>query len=160
MDAENISLLSRHNVMNPVEVESRYEIYVDTYNKQINIEALTMLDIAKKEILPAVMKYSDFIADNIIKLESVGGVAHPYQTGLLNKLSEKITRCGTAVEELENALKKASEKSNSKTVRAGIYRDSVIAGMKKLRTVCDEMEELTDKEYWPMPSYSDILFYL
>ncbi len=157
---ESIELLNKHNVMNPTEIESRYEIYLDTYIKEVNIEALTMLDIAKKEIIPAVMKYSGFIADNIIKLKEIEGADISYQTSLLKKLTENITLSGNAAERLEKAVNKASETKTGMYDKAVVYKSKVIPAMADLRKICDVLEELTDKEYWPMPSYSDILFYL
>ncbi len=157
---ESINLFSRHNVMNRTEVDSRYDIYLDTYVKEVNIEALTMIDMAKKEILPAVMKYSDFIAENISKLSKVEGADFSYQLALLRKITSGISESGNAVEKLEKEVAYASKSKCTVLEKASLYRDNVLPAMSELREVCDKLEELTDKKYWPIPTYSDILFYM
>ncbi len=157
---ESVELFSKHNVMNRTEVDSRYDIYLDTYVKEVNIEALTMIDMAKKEILPAVMKYSDFIAENISKLSKIEGTDYSYQLSLLKKLTFNISVCGNAVERLERGVSSASSSKEVILKKATLYRDKVLPAMADLREVCDKLEELTDKKYWPIPTYSDILFYM
>jgi len=157
---DSLELFNKFNVMNRTEVESRYEIYLDTYVKEIIIEARTMVDMAKKEILPAVMKYSGFVAENINIISKSDGADTSYQTELLKELTKNIALCGKNVKELEITLEKASGCGEDILQKAKVCRDTVLPSMKELRKVCDAMEELTDKEYWPMPSYSDILFYL
>ena len=157
---EAIRLFSSHNVMNRTEVESRYDIYLDTYIKEVNIEALTMIDMAKKEILPAVMKYSDFLADNISKLSKIEGVDYSYQLSLIKKITSALSVSGNAVERLEREVVSASKSKSAIDEKAAIYRDKVLPAMADLREVCDKLEELTDKKYWPIPTYSDILYYM
>ena len=158
---ENIGLFERHNVLNRVEVESRYEIYMETYIKEINIEAHTMIDMADKEILPSVMKYSDFVAGNIAKLAGLEGVDTEYQKSLLKKLSLNINAGGKLSDKLKKTLNEYPDISADDIYEtACYYRDTILPVMRELRSVCDALEEITDKSYWPIPSYSDILFYL
>ena len=120
-----------------------------------------MIDMADKEILPSVMKYSDFVAGNIAKLAGLEGVDTEYQKSLLKKLSLNINAGGKLSDKLKKTLNEYPDISADDIYEtACYYRDTILPVMRELRSVCDALEEITDKSYWPIPSYSDILFYL
>lgn len=155
---KNIKLFEKHQVLSPVEVHSRYEIHLENYIKQINIEALTMLDMAKRQILPAVIEYSTMVAGSISAVQAVSNAKLTVQEKLLTRLTEGITGLGRTIEALEQALEKAEHVAGSTLAHAEYYRDVVFAAMKDLRAEADQLETIVSDEYWPIPTYADILF--
>ncbi len=155
---KNIKLFEEHKVFSRTEVEARYEIYLDNYNKAINIEALTALDMIKKDYLPAISLYSADLASAISSKKAVSSsVDCSYEEKVLETLSEI---CGkvfkqTAIldEELQNTsrITDALEKANS-------YKSKIIPIMDKIRENIDKAETITSTDYWPFPSYGKILF--
>ena len=153
---ENIALFERQRVLSKEEVESRYEILMDEYVKQINIEALTMLDIAKKDILPAASKFSKELTDTIANKKAIG-IDLTYELETAKKISEYLTEAYQALVTLENDVEKLHgiddfEKS------AFYVRDFIIQDMANLRKPCDELEVITSNSDWPFPTYGKLLF--
>ena len=153
---ENIALFERQRVLSKEEVESRYEILMDEYVKQINIEALTMLDIAKKDILPAASKFSKELTDTIANKKAIG-IDLTYELETAKKISEYLTDAYQALVTLENDVEKLHgiddfEKS------AFYVRDFIIQDMANLRKPCDELEVITSNSDWPFPTYGKLLF--
>ena len=156
LDEKNIELYTKNKVFSEKELRSRYEILLGSYSKVINIEALTMIDMAKKLIIPAVSKYTkDLLKTEKIKNEL--GVVTCYEKEIGNKLSELLCEAYKLTLELEekraevHKLKGAYEKASA-------YESVVLETMNRLRAVVDEAESLTAREYWPMPDYGELLF--
>ena len=153
---KNIDLFTSHNVLSEVEIRSRYEIMIENYNKVIKIEALTMLSIAKQELLPSITKYVKDLADTInSKKQAVKTIDCTYEEKIITKLSALVSSAFAKCNDLDLAL--ISEPSDS-LEEAFYMKDRVLAIMCELRATIDEAELICSKEYWPMPSYGDMLF--
>lgn len=151
-------LFEKYEVLSRKELHSRYDIYVETYSKQINIEALAAIDMAKKQIIPAVIEYATFLADSIGSFQSVS-VSPSVQEDLLKKLSATLSSAYKNLGKLEAAVAKAQDASQ--TVKcAECYRDKVVPSVQALRTDVDALETMVPKDLWPLPSYTDLLFKL
>ena len=152
---KNIDLVVRHGIYTEAEFRARYAIHLDAYNKHVNIEAKTMVDMAVHQILPAAMHYS---ADLCGSLEAKIRLGLPCNTEkrLVQQLSTYTDALYDAVEILRGAL--AAMPADSEAA-ARYCHDTVIPGMNAIRSAADMLEELTDKSYWPYPTYSDLLYY-
>ncbi|MCI7345422.1 MAG: glutamine synthetase III [Eubacterium sp.] len=158
LEKKNIDMLSLHKVLSPVEIESRYETTLENYCKTVNIEALTMVDMAKKEILPAVEGYAGDLSKTLsAKLDAVSGLSCKYEKATILKLSSLTDEIAEATSALESSLIKMKTISDI-TEESYFIRDVIIQKMAELRVVCDEAETLTAEKYWPFPTYSDLLF--
>ena len=151
-----VKLFEKFGIFTRVELESREEITYETYSKSINIEALTMIDMAKKQILPAVIRYTKSLADTVIAVKAAGADAD-VQMDLLNQVSAKLAEAREALASLEKAEKEAAAVKNVKE-QAFCYKDKVFAAMEALRKPVDELEMLVDKDVWPIPTYGDLIF--
>ncbi len=151
---ENIALYARQQVMSETELRSRYEILADNYCKVTVIEGLTMLDMARRDILPAVSRNTALLCDIIHSKSGLVEGTLPEQD-TLNKLHSLLTRMYEAVDKLEAALKSAE--SGESIQRANKYRQQVLPAMQELRAAADAAEQLSFRDMWPMPGYSDIL---
>ena len=158
MKEKNIALLEEFGVMSRVETKSHYEIKLEQYANLINIEALTMIDMANKQILPAVNAYAADVASNLAIKQDMG-VACKAETKLLKKLSDGADVISDDIDELGEAHD-AMIATADVQARGEACRDNVLPAMEKLRKDADAMESICSKEYWPLPSYNDILFYL
>ncbi|MBB5219996.1 glutamine synthetase type III [Treponema rectale] len=161
LDEKNIKLFEKFGVYSKVELTSRFEIHNENYSKIINIEAETMLEMAKKDILPAASKYANKLAETIGLKKSVCSECDAsYESEMLKKVSALTSVIYSKTENLESqvveARKTADSSDSSKT--AFFYREHVFAAMNELRTAADELETITPKELWPFPSYGDLLF--
>ena len=158
LDEKNIKLFSDHRVYSEVELTSRYEINLENYCKILNIEALTMIDMAKKDILPAVSGYIHELADTALSKKSfIASADCSYEQALVEKLSEL---CGSSfknIKALENALSSAADIRDTYAL-AMYYKDNVLTAMNTLRAGVDELESMTDARVWPYPSYGELLF--
>ena len=155
---KNIKLFTEHKVFTEREMHSRYEILLESYCKLTNIEALTMVEMAKKEILPAVSEYSQVLADTILAKKSVCKTLDcTYETESLAEISAFTAKAYTSVKALENALEE-TKKLDDVTALAVWYKDEVLTKMSELRVAADGLEGLVSAEYWPMPTYGDLLF--
>ena len=158
LDKKNIEMLTAHKIFSEAEIESRYEITLENYCKTVNIEGLTMVDMARKEIIPAVEKYvADIAAAYSAKKNSVAGISVKYEEEMLKKLSVLVDEMDAAVKELELALVKYNTITDITEASEDI-RDDVLPKMSVLRIACDEAETITSEEYWPFPTYGDLLF--
>lgn len=151
-----VKLFEKFGIFTRVELESREEVTYETYSKSINIEALTMIDMARKQILPAVVRYTRSLADTVIAVKEAGADAG-VQAGLLNEVSAKLAEAKAALEKLEKLVKEAASMNDVKK-QAFFYKDEVFAAMEELRAPVDELEMLVDKEVWPFPTYGDLIF--
>lgn len=153
---ENIALFERQHVLNKEEVLSRYEINMEEYTKIINIEALTMLDMAKKDILPSVSRFTKTLLETISSKKALG-IDASYEEGFIQKISSKLKEAYTALEDLDSKTKTFSEIEDFE--KAAFYvRDEIIPAMDALREPCDVMETLTDASEWPFPTYGKLLY--
>ena len=158
LDKKNVEMLTAHKIFSEAEIESRYEITLENYCKTVNIEGLTMVDMARKEIIPAVEKsVADIAAAYSAKKNSVAGISVKYEEEMLKKLSVLVDEMDAAVKELELALVKYNTITDITEASEDI-RDDVLPKMSVLRIACDEAETITSEEYWPFPTYGDLLF--
>lgn len=153
---KSVKLFHKFGIFTKAELESREEILYETYAKTINIEALTMIDMASKQIIPAVIRYTKSLADTVIAVKEAGADASA-QADLLNQVTEKLNKMKAALAKLEEATAKAGSMSRAKE-QAFYYKDVVRKAMEDLRTPADEAEMLVDKKVWPIPTYGDLIF--
>lgn len=151
-----VRLFEKFGIFTKVELESREEIIYETYAKTINIEALAMIDMAGKQIIPAVMKYSKALADTVNAVKAAGADAST-QTGILKEVSDNLAAMQTALVKLEKAEKEASAIEDVKE-QAFFYKDNVRIIMDELRAPADRLEMIVDKEMWPLPTYGELMF--
>ena len=155
---KNVKMLTAHKIFSPAELHSRYEILLENYSKTVNIEALTMVDMARKEILPAVEGYTKSLAETLAaKKAAVAGLPCKYETATITKLSELSDEIADATADLDDEIAKF-QAIEDVTEAANDIRDVILGKMDALRAVCDEAETITAKEFWPFPTYSDLLF--
>ena len=152
---KNIDLVTSHGIFSETEFLARHAIQLETYVKTVNIEALTMVDMAQHQILPAALRYCRDLCDGIRGKKELG-VPCRAESSLLTKLSENCDQLYDTILALQAALQAAPGET---VAAAEYYRTAVVPTMKQLRTYADELEQITDKSYWPYPTYSDILFY-
>lgn len=153
---KNIKLFTKHGVFTETELRSRFEVYVENYCKIINIEAMTMIDMAKREILPAISRYTRRLAETALKLDELS-ISNYTECEIAKKLAVLNDEAYKKILTLESAIEKA-HKLGTDIVAGRHYRDIVIPAMAELRAVCDEMEMNVAEKYWPYPSYGDILY--
>ena len=154
---KNIELFSRHGVMSEVEINSREDILFENYSKIINIEALTMIEMASRDIIPAVNKYVGDVAAGANAKEKLIPGSCAVERDIVQKLSELNYKAYHTLTKLEVNEKIAAAIPDN-VARAEAYRDTVLPMMNRLRGFVDEMELLTSSEYWPLPSYGDMMF--
>lgn len=154
---KNIELFKRHSIFTEIEMKSRYEILLDTYVKVVNIEAHTMVDMAIKEILPAVSSYTGELSETLVNKKEIGiDIDNSAEKRVVTVLSKLENKAVDVVLELKSSLETVPIKDALS--KGEYYRDVIIPLMKDLRKICDEMETMTDKSYWPFPQYTDLLF--
>ena len=152
----NIKMFQKHGVLTETELRSRYEIQLENYYKQINIEALTMIDMVVKDILPAVASYTKDLATAAARKKDLG-VGAGFETALLKKLSALADELYSDTEKLEEADNSAPQSGDSLET-ARYYRNTVFALMEETRRPADEIESLVGTAYWPYPTYGELLF--
>lgn len=156
-DDKNIKLFTKHNIFSEVEVVSRTDILLEEYSKTINIEAVTMLHIASKEIIPAVVDYVTDLCQSAALKKSVNpNMPCACEEGLIAEISSKQDELFAAINELKNALNNIPKDDD--LVTATYYKGVVIPAMDAVRKPADELELLVGREYWPFPTYGDLLF--
>ena len=158
LDKKNVEVFTKHGIFTERELVSRCEIYLENYCKTINIEAMTMLEMARTEILPAVVTYTKELSDSILAKRAVcAKLSCSAEMGIVSDLSEKLGHFYDGIDALDNAAKEAMAVAdlNEKALK---YRDAVIPAMDALRAVGDEMEIITAGNRWPYPSYGTLLY--
>lgn len=156
---KNIDLFEKHNIYTEKETLARCEIQLENYSKVINIEALTMLDMAKQDILPAVSAYVRELTETALAKKSLSSsITTKVEEDLVNDLSQKLQCFSNKIEELENALIGAADYEGDAQKCAEYYCNEVFARMNELRAIGDDMETETASDYWPYPTYGDLLF--
>ncbi len=156
MDKENVNLFKKHKVLSKMELHARVEILLETYAATLNIEALTMLNMAKRQILPAAMEYSSRLANTVIAVDSAGVPANA-QKIKLKELCTLIDALNEDIESLEKAVAKA-QKMNDVAKKADLYKNGVKSAMESVRTDADQLEMIVDADLWPLPTYAEMLF--
>ena len=152
---KNIDLVTRHGIFTENEFRARYAIYLEAYNKVVGIEARTMVDMAIHQILPAAMHYTRDLCRSVSSKQAIGASCRA-ESSLIRQLSQSSDALFDAIEALKVALSAVPAGAEQ---AIGYYHDAVIPRMTDLRTHADTLEMLTDKSYWPYPTYSDLLFY-
>lgn len=154
---KSVELFEKFKVFTRAELESRVEVKYEAYSKAINVEARAMVDIASKQIIPAVIKYSRTLADTINSINAVGGIDVSVETELLQEISQLLKETQSALKTLREEVEEASCKEQGEC-QARYFYEHVTGTMEALRTPVDKLEMIVDKEMWPMPSYGDLLF--
>lgn len=158
-DEKNVALFEKNQVFNKNEIHARTEILLEGYSKTINIEALTMLDMARKDIFPAVSRFVGEISQTVVNVKKLNvGINPKSEISLIKKLSDLLDKFNTYTEELEAAVNKAHSFNGNALSLAYIYCNEVLAAMGKLRKISDEMEQYTCADFWPYPSYGRLMF--
>ena len=153
---KSIALFEKFGIFTKAELESREEVLYEIYSKTINIEALTMIDMAKKKILPAVIRYTKSLADTVIAVKEAGADAS-VQSELLVEVSAQLAAAKAGLTKVEAAVSEASAIECPKTL-AFFFKDTVKEAMGELREPVDALELLVDKEVWPIPTYGELIF--
>ena len=160
IDPKNIALMEEFGVLTKVEMESRYEVEMEHYAKIINIEALTMLEMARKQLLPAVNSYMSELANTAAsKLAVSENISVRSETKTLTKLSADADAMSDAIDTLQDAVD-ATKALPSETDKAVAFHDNVLPAMDALRAAADDAETICGEDYWPLPSYSKMLYYV
>ena len=160
IDPKNIALMEEFGVLTKVEMESRYEVEMEHYAKVINIEALTMLEMARKQLLPAVNAYMSEVANTAAsKLAVSESISVRSETKTLNRLSADADAMSDAIDTLQDAVD-AAKALPSESEKAVAFHDNVLPAMDALRAAADDAETLCGEDYWPLPSYSKMLYYV
>ena len=158
LDKKNVDMLTSHKVFSEVELKSRYEITLENYCKTVIIEANTMVSMARTQIAPAIEKYINDLAKTASLKKSLSpDISCGFETGVITKLSGLVDTISAKTEELD---RKIAEVQNIGEIgaQADAVRDSILTNMSELRLACDEAETVSAKEYWPFPTYGDLLF--
>ena len=158
LDKKNVDLFTSHGVYTTTELEARHEVLLENYVKIVNIEALTMLDMAHKDILPAMSAYSKELADAALEKKKLSeDIDTTYETETVKALGNLLGNTYSNVKKLESDLYTAKSITSSVEL-ADYYKDFILADMSALRASADEMETMASSEKWPYPSYGDLLF--
>ena len=160
IDPKNIALMEEFGVLTKVEMESRYEVELEHYSKVINIEALTMLEMARKQLLPAVNAYMSEVANTAAsKLAVSESISVRSETKTLGRLSADADAMSDAIDTLQDAVD-AAKALPSESEKAVAFHDNVLPAMDALRAAADDAETVCGEDYWPLPSYSKMLYYV
>ena len=160
IDPKNIALMEEFGVLTKVEMHSRYEVELEHYSKVINIEALTMLEMARKQLLPAVNSYMSEVANTAAsKLAVSENISVRSETKTLTKLSADADAMSDAIDTLQDAVD-ASKALPTEAEKAVAFHDNVLPAMDALRAAADDAETICGEDYWPLPSYSKMLYYV
>ena len=157
---KNIRLMEQFGVLTKTEMHSRYEVEVEHYSKVINIEALTMLEMLRKQVMPAVAGYSSEVASAAAAKQAVSDkLSVRSETKLLEKLSAGADELSDAIDQLQEAVDQATAESDE-PAKSYLYHDAVLPAMEKARKASDTLERICSEDYWPLPSYSRMLYYV
>lgn len=158
VDDKNIKLFERHNVYSEEELQSRCDILLEEYSKTLNIEALTMLEMAKKSIIPAVCSYSNSLTETALNKKSLcSDIDCSVELNIIKKISSLNACLLKKLDELDSSLLESKNYTEVKE-NAEFYKNTVKVKMQEVRAIADELETIIGKEYWPFPSYADLLF--
>jgi glutamine synthetase len=150
-------MLKEFGIYSQVEIDSRFEVLLDSYCKSIQVEGLTALKMAKNEIYPACIKYLNELAETSLNV-SKNNIDNSFLVNDVRNVASLIANMKVGITELEAAITKAQQETTSSLNQAYIWRDEVLVSMKTLRNIVDELETIVSEKYWPMPTYVDLLF--
>jgi glutamine synthetase len=153
---ESVALFGRHGVLTSHEVHARYDIILERYCKEVNIEALTTLSMAKRQIVPAVVGFSGSLASATTAVKAAGANSKGHFK-LLGEVCDLLSDLQVNIVSLEKSLEKAGS-TNGVEKQSAAYRDAVIPAMNAVRAAADGLEQIVDAEYWPLPTYAEMLF--
>ena len=155
---KNVALFTKHRVYTRTEMEARYEIHLENYSKVLNIEALTMLEMARRDIMPAVSSYLRELSETAAAIHAASVTADcSYEESIIPEMSALLGDAYRKVRRLDEALMGAKTVEGSQAL-ANYYRDKVFSAMAELRITIDQLETMTPSDKWPVPSYGDLLF--
>ena len=158
-DAKNLKLFADHKIYTEIEMQSRQDIILETYSKTINIEALTASDMVKRDILPAVSAYVSELSNGVLTKKSISeDIPCKAELDIIKRLSGLQDCAYKKLSTLDNAVIGVREAGDDPIAVAAYYKDAVIPAMNELRAVVDEMETLVSSEYWPYPTYADLMY--
>ena len=158
VDDKNVKLFERHNVYSKEELQSRRDILLEEYSKTINIEALTMIDMANKDIIPAVCSYIKSLTDTALNKKALSAeIDCTLEIDLVKKLTSLNTCLCKKINNLDSSLLESKNYTDVQE-NAEYYRDIIKSQMQEIRLVVDELETIVSKEFWPFPTYADLLF--
>ena len=158
LDKKNVDMLTHHKVFSETELKSRCEITLENYCKTVTIEANTMSEIAKRQILPAIEEYCSFLAKTANRKQAVdSSVSCTYETDILRKLSGLSSQIYSGLDDLDKAVMKLSDASDIEE-ESYMIRDEILPKMNAIRVSCDEAEVITAEKFWPFPTYGELLF--
>ena len=155
-DQKNVELFERNHVLNRVELASRQEIALENYSKTIHIEAITLIDMVRKDIIPAISRYIGELSNTILAKRQALGIPNQVEVDIALNLNSYLSDIASLTERLEKSVRRAERLSFTEQARA--YNGPVNTLIKKLRKPIDAAELITDKKYWPYPSYAELLF--
>ena len=151
-------MFESHGILTRDEIVSRYEIALENYSKVINIEALTMIEMARQDIIPAVTRYIRMLSDEMLAKKQISNMINcDMEESLIPKLSDSVSVLFSSVELLSDEVTSAQDMKEGLD-KAVYYHDVVLERMSEVRAIADEMELYTAKEYWPFPSYGDLMY--
>ena len=157
LDEKNVDVLTKNNVLSESELHSRYEIYLEKYYKTINIEALCMVDMLKKDIIPAVSAFEKELLSTLISYKETGLYSEDlYETGLIRRIDSLKKGLSETIIKTEESLEKVP--GSSALQKAFYYHDVMIPLMDQMRSAANELEKITDRQFWPFPTYLELLF--
>ena len=157
MDEKNVAMFARQGIYSRTEMQARMESIIEEYHKVLHIEALTMLDMAQTEIMPAVLTYTKELADILLAKKQIGGISANAEEKLLKEISANNDLLSLHIAELQNLLSK--DDFDTAEAKSLYYHNEVLPKMDELRAVADRLEVLCAAKYWPFPTYSQLLFY-
>lgn len=156
VDEKNIALFTKHKIFTKEEIYSRRDILYDVYSKTLSIEALTMIDMAKKDIIPAIIKYQRRLAELVKTKKELEIMSEP-ESSILKRLSELCSNIYDKTEQLETSVNDSKDIVEDREL-SFYYKNNVLPVMQSLRESADEAELLIGRDYWPFPTYGDLLF--
>ncbi len=156
---KSVEIFEKHHVYSKTELQARYEIKMEKYIKINIIEAHTMLEMCRKQIIPACMRYADVVAQTVMNLKATG-LTLDTQTNeeILCSVTSNLSKLNKSVKKLEKATVKAESMENDFVSQAEFVRDGVVSAMREVRKYADILEMLVEKQYWPIPTYSDLIY--
>ncbi len=157
LDEKNVLMLTSHKVFTKAELQSRMEIMLENYVKQVNIEALTMIDISYKQLLPAIETYLEKLLSNASMKQRIGGISAAYEEKQIGKLTDITVHMDDQTERLEKLTEKLAS-TDGIIAQANLVRDELLPQMDALRAYADDAEAIVDAKVWPLPTYGELLF--
>ncbi|MGN1059998.1 MAG: glutamine synthetase type III, partial [Clostridia bacterium] len=156
---ESIRMFEKHHVYSETELRARYEIKMEKYSKIVGIEAQTLLQMLNRQIMPACMKFADTVAQGIVNIKATGLACDTLpEEELLRKVTGGLAALHKSMNKLEKAVAKAEHLSDDFVAHANFSRDYLVTAMLEIRKHADALEAIVGKEFWPIPTYNDLIY--